>query len=114
MNKDLMLTFGDSVYYIDFDNIDKLLTSDESLKAGKTTETIESTVKINDELEKTKTTIKSTPKGREVDLTRYEIFKGFLEVLLMNMEEGEEILGTHTALKDASLGFKISFNTLIH
>lgn len=113
-NEDILLEIAGVVYYIDFDNIEKILTStDSDLEAKEMEETETKTTYINGGIEKTEITTKKYHKGREVDLSRYETYRTLLEILVTNNEELDTSMGLELGMKSAPLSFKVAFNTLV-
>ena len=53
-----------------------------------------------------------TENEQQISVTRYDIFKNLIDVVLTEREELDESLGIHGA-KDLSIPFKIAFNTLL-
>ena len=110
------LEFGGSVYYIDLNSFDKLLTIDGLLEPKNVLET-ETTVTYSDKdkpLEKTVTT-RESQKNKEINIATYETVRMLLEIVL-TYSEGEEVddtLGAQRALQASTLSFKIAFNTLL-
>jgi hypothetical protein len=49
---------------------------------------------------------------QQISVTRYEIFKSLIDVVLTEREEIDENLGIHGA-KNLTIPFKIAFNTLL-
>lgn len=113
-SEDILLEIAGVVYYIDFDNIEKMLTStDSDLEAKEVEETETKTTYINGGIEKTEITTKKYHKGREVDLSRYETYRTLLEILFSNNEELDASMGLELGTKNAPLSFKVAFNTLV-
>lgn len=98
--------FGE-VYYIDFEIIDKFLTSDPQFKARTVIE--KQLTKILDEegvLMSTTEITSETQKPSEINGVRFEIIRGFIDdISEANTENGDK-------LSDMSVGFKLAFNTL--
>ena len=113
-NEDIILEIGGVAFYIDFDSIESILTSkDDDLSAKQVEETETKTTYIAGGVEKTEVTVKQYHKGREVDLSRYDTYRMLIEILLTYNEEIDDTLGTEMALQDATIPFKIAFNTLV-
>lgn len=49
---------------------------------------------------------------QQISVTRYEMFKGLIDVILTEREELDDNLGIHGA-KNLTIPFKIAFNTLL-
>lgn len=102
-----LLKISGENYFIDFANIEKLISS--GFKGGEITdsETVE-TFENGKSISKI-TTNKTYQKGKEVDAFRYESIREMIDILLTT-EEGEDSLGS---LNKTSISFKLAFNTLI-
>jgi hypothetical protein len=110
-----MLDIGGSNYIIDLEKLSELLSDDESLKSQEITETeINEVRNEKGELVATEKTTKTYNKGKEIDASRYDIFRMFFEVLLTYNEEFDDTLGFDRAMQNATLPFKITFNTLLN
>jgi hypothetical protein len=113
-NEDIVLEIAGVAYYIDFDNIEKILTSVDPDLEARNIEDIETRVtNLNGGVEKTEIITKKYHKGREVDLSRYETYRMLIEILLTYNEETDDALGIEIAMQNAPLSFKIAFNTLV-
>ena len=109
------LDFGGASYYIDLDALDTILSKDWDLN-GKTSEEIDTIETFDNDGKLIEKTIshKTIEKNKELNIATYETVRTFLEILLtFQDEEVDETLGPERALMNASLPFKISFNTLI-
>lgn len=110
------LEFGGSVYFIDLNAFDKLLTIDGLLDPKNVVET-ETTINYNDKdkvSEKTVTT-RESEKNKEINIAAYETVRMLIEIVLTYSESDEvdDTLGAQRALQSSSLSFKIAFNTLL-
>jgi hypothetical protein len=111
------LTIGNTVYYLDLSEMSKAitLTSDDNLKS----QDKEHKVTVMN-LDSIGTIIGSTitttfePKTREVDLTKYEMVKIMIDVVMSEFEEDDDTLGAKRALNSAPFPYKVAFNTLLH
>jgi hypothetical protein len=110
-----MLEFGDSVYYFDLKAFDKAITIVDNTK-GKTLldKEIKQTLNERNEVVMTEIYEKTTPKNKEVDATKYEILKTFIEYVIDYSDESDDVLGADRALSQTPLAFKIVFNTLLN
>jgi len=86
-----MLTFLGENYYLDIDQLERQVSSEKSVIP-----TLE----------------ESGDTEQQISVTRYDIFKNLIDVILTEREELDESLGVHGA-KDLSIPFKIAFNTLL-
>ena len=86
-----MLNFLGENYYIDVDQLEKQVSSEKSVIP---------------------TVTESGDTEQQICVTRYDIFKNLIDVVLTEREELDESLGIHGA-KDLSIPFKIAFNTLL-
>lgn len=110
------LEFGGSVYFIDLNAFDKLLTIDGLLDPKNVVET-ETTINYNDKdkvSEKTVTT-RESEKNKEINIAAYETVRMLIEIVLTYSESDEvdDTLGAQRALQSSNLSFKIAFNTLL-
>lgn len=113
-SEDIVLEIAGVAYYIEFDNIEKILTSTDSDLEARDVEELETKItNINGGVERTEITTKKYHKGREVDLSRYETYRMLIEILLTYHEELDDALGLEVAMQNAPLSFKIAFNTLV-
>lgn len=86
-----MLKFLGENYYIDVNQLE------EQVGAGSLKTTIVSGETLNEQ---------------QINVTRYDLFKSLIEVILTEREDLDDSLGMHAA-KDLTIPFKISFNTLL-
>jgi hypothetical protein len=84
-----MLKFLGENYYIDVKELERQVTLDK-------TEVVE----LSGETE------------QQISVTRYDVFKNLIDVVLTEREDIDESLGLHAA-KDLTIPFKIAFNTLL-
>lgn len=108
-----MLSIAGINYVFDFKKVDEVLSFNKS----QTREVQEIKIKEfydgENKLENKVILTKKYTKPKEIDLTRYEIIKVLIEILLSFDDDFDDALGLERALKSASLPFKISFNTLM-
>jgi len=106
-----MLDIGGKIFKFDLDALEKLIRVDNSDVfeefQEKITKDAEGNI-LSQEFVKTK-----SPRSREIDATKYESIRGFMEVVLVHNEEVDSTLGFGRALDSAPLPFKLAFNTLI-
>jgi hypothetical protein len=98
--------FGE-IYYIDFEIIDKFLTSEPALKRGTITD--KETTKILDkdgQVTSISETTHETQKSTEINGVRFEIIRGFIDDISNASVEPTD------KLDDMSIGVKLAFNTL--
>lgn len=106
----VLLTFGGQQYFIDFLNIDTVLSSGSAgLKGGLITETKTTTFKDFEGKETTTVEENEVYKSKEVDGFRYETIREMISIILENNDEDDGI----TNLNSKSISFKLAFNTLI-
>lgn len=111
---DEMLEIGGNQYIIDFDALEELLNIDPELGEKNIIEIETKEVYENEEYVGKEVYTKTFPKGKEIDMTRYEMIRMLFEVVLTYDIEMDDTLGIELGLKNASLPFKLSFNTLIN
>ncbi len=111
-----MLEFGNSVYVIDIEAFDKVITIG-SAKDGqpplgdiekKTTLNADGSIAFVEVIEK------SYGKTKEIDAVKYDLLKTFIEYLMDYDDPTDDTLGVDRALAKAPLGYKVIFNTLLH
>jgi len=94
-------------YYIDLNAVSKFVTVDP-----KGAKLVETEVIVSEKGEKT-VIKKEFPKQMEIDTTKYNMVNTLLEVFLsQDSSELDFTMGIDRALKDASMGFRVAFNTL--
>lgn len=108
-----MIEIGGVEYYIDLDNLDKVIIS--KTNKGKTIiETETKTVVDSDgEIISTEIIKRETERPREINMAKYETVRTLIEIILTTLDEIDDELGIDRALGDLPLPFKLSFNTLI-
>lgn len=112
--ENLLLPFGGNYYYFDFKAIDKFLTPDKSYKPqtmeeGEYKEVIDSEGNSMGKEFITKT----YNKGKDIDVSRFELFRMLFEIVLTYDDQLDDTLGADRLLKAAPLPYKMAFNTLI-
>ena len=108
-----MLEYGDKIFYIDLDQLDKVLDlKSDSQDEAPETKTITTTTHPNGE--KTHEVVQVfSEKRREMNITRFNIFNNLLDVLLNDFDEDNDVmLGADNELDKASFAVKLAFNTL--
>lgn len=108
-----MIEFGGVLYYIDLDAFESAISSQKASEedAVFSTETI--TKKDgNGDVQYVKKVVTSGPKVKEVDITKFEIIRNLLDVILDYDDESDTSLGADRALEKTSLSYKLAFNTL--
>lgn len=112
-----MIEFGGNIYYIDFKNLDKVLTSGSGPSTEETiTKEIKTDLDGDGKPMHSQITTFATPKGKEVDFPKYEMIKYMVEILLEFVEDDEETdftLGIDRVLSKRPLSYQIAFNTLM-
>ena len=109
-----MLTIAGISYSIDFDVLDKILTLQETTLTKEVEDTeIKEVYDSENKFVGKEVLKKQYIKGKEIDGTKYEIIRFLIEMIFSNNEEFDDTLGLDRALSSTSIGFKISFNTLL-
>jgi hypothetical protein len=108
-----MIEFGGVLYYIDLDAFENAISSQKASKedAVFSTEIITKT-DGNGNIEYEKKVVTSGPNVKEVDITKFEIIRNLLDVILDYDDESDTSLGADRALEKTSLSYKLAFNTL--
>lgn len=110
-----MIDVGGMIYYINFDALDKLITTDDTLSAQdvsdiKTKEFIDVDGKVYKKIRNTSTYRKS----KEIDGARYDCMGLMLQIIMNTDVEIDDTLGVDRGLAEMPLNWKIAFNTLQH
>lgn len=107
-----MLEFGDTIFYIDLKAFEKAITIiNGNLETvtdteEKTTLDEKGKIKLHEKYSRT------SPKVNEIDPTKYDLLKTFIEYLIDYNEILDDTLGTDRALAQTPFAFKLAFNTL--
>ena len=109
-----MLEFGDTVYYIDLDALDKSITVHDGDGKVIIEKEIKRTTNDKGDILVTETFERTIPQVKEVDAPKYDLLKTFIEFIMDYAEEADDALGADRALQNTSLGYKVVFNTLLH
>lgn len=108
------LDFGGTMYYIDLEAFDKLLSVDGNLSPKTVLDTVETkTFDEKGKLTGSEISTTTTTKNKEINIATYETLRMFLEIVLTYHDESDDTLGADRALSSTPLSFKISFNTLL-
>ena len=108
-----MIEIGGVEYYINLDNLDKVIIS--KTNKGKTIiETETKTIVDSDgKIVSTEIIERATERPREINMAKYETVRTLIEIILTTLDEIDDELGIDRALGDLPLPFKLSFNTLV-
>lgn len=109
-----LLEFAGSVYSINFEAFDRLLAIDSLLENNTLTE-VETITTYNgaNQIISTVVSNREYPRGKEIDMTKYEMIKFLLEIIMTYNEEIDDGLGAQRMLDKLPINFKIAFNTLV-
>ena len=108
-----MIEFGGIHYYFNLEALDKIIV----FKNDKVSVTTKTNKYLGVDGETISTTIETIeePKGKEIDVSKYDILRTMIEVLIDDIHEEEETdLGADRALSKKSLAYQLAFNTLYH
>jgi len=110
-----MINIGGTMYYINFEALDELISTDDSLKAQEIKET-ENKESYDDKgnLISSVLTTKTYLKSKEIDGARYDCVGLMLQIIMNSDVELDGTLGFERALKSQPLNWQIAYNTLIH
>lgn len=110
-----MLEFGDSVFYIDLKAFDKAITITDGKNPEDVNEETEqkTTLNENGDIVITEVLQRTSARTKEVDATKYDLLKTFIEYIIDYDGESDDTLGADRALAQSPLGYKIVFNTLL-
>jgi hypothetical protein len=108
-----MIEFGGVLYYIDLDAFEDAISTKKPSEEDTVSSTEKTINKDGDgDITSVTETIATVPKVREVDITKFEIIRNLLDVVLDYDDESDTSLGAERALEKTSLSYKIAFNTL--
>ena len=109
-----MISYGDTIYYIDLKALEKSISSDSTLLAQTVTDVdyIEN-FDMFGALSSTQKITKTYNKGREIDGSKYATITLLLETVIDYIDTEDTSLGSHRALNKTPLSFKLAFNTLL-
>lgn len=109
-----MLEFGDLTYYFDLDAIEKAITIVQANGDDTVTDSEQKTTfHEGDDPVMIEVFEKTYKQGKEINATKYDLLKTFIEYIIDSEEGADTTLGAERALRDTSLGYKIVFNTLL-
>ena len=110
-----MLEFGDSIFYIDLKAFDKAITIIDGKNPEDVTVETEQKTTLNEKGEIVISEVfeRTTPRSKEIDATKYDLLKTFIEYVIDYEGESDDTLGADRALSQSPLGYKIVFNTLL-
>lgn len=110
-----MLEFGDTIYYLDLDALDKTITPKGVKPNDKlsVTET-KSIYNAKGELIGIESQETTSLRGKEIDGAKYEVIRTMIEVVLDDEDDQDTSLGAERALDKTPLSYKVAFNTLLH
>jgi hypothetical protein len=111
---DELLDIGGTQFIIDFNALEALLNIDPELGAKEIEEKEVKEVWEKEEYIGKEIYTKTYQKGKEIDMTRYEMVRMLFEVVLTYDIEMDDTLGVEIGLGKASIPFKLSFNTLVN
>jgi len=110
-----MIDVGGINYHINFEALDKLIATDDSLKAQDVTD-IEIKEYFDEEGKKVSSdkTTKTYPKSKEIDGARYDCMGMMLQIIMNTDVDIDDTLGIERGFSAQPLNWKIAFNTLTH
>lgn len=109
---DVTLTIGDSAFYFDMDTLNDFIIAEPKNEKTPTQSYITRTYDSKGGLLNSEHHEEYGEDAKEVNAPKYEIIRQFIDTVLNEMSELDDTLGTERALNNASLSFKMSFNTL--
>ena len=109
-----MIDFGGSIYYLDIEKYTEIIqmetTGDDKIyeQVIKTFKDEKGEIISSEEL--------STCRERDIfiNTNKYELLRLMIDVVMDDMDEEDDSLGSERALSKAGLSYKIAFNTLLH
>jgi hypothetical protein len=114
MNSVDYLEIGGVAYSLDFDSFESLLSLDITKENEEPVE-IETTTEFDGTGNPVGSSImtRQIRRGKEIDMSKYEVIKHMLEIVLGYNEELDDSLGIQRAFDKLPISFKIAFNTLV-
>lgn len=110
-----MIEFGDKIYFIDINALDRVICPDKNWATKKITDVEVKTVKDEKgNIVGTETIEKTYNKGKEIDGAKYDVLRMCIEILIDYDEESDDTLGSERALSKTPLSYKLAFNTLMN
>jgi hypothetical protein len=110
-----MIEFGGTIYYIDIDWLDKVITPKNSKPDDEVVFTeIKTTYDSKDVMTGYEVNKTISLKGKEIEGPKYDIVREMIMVLLNSEEPADTALGSERALNEQSLSYKLAFNTLMN
>lgn len=108
------LEFAGKTYVINLEAFDGLLVFDPTPKNDKVIET-ETTQMFDATMNPTSTSVvtREFQRGKEIDMSKYEMIRTMIDIILAYNEEIDDSLGIKRAFDGLPISFKIAFNTLI-
>jgi len=108
-----MIDLGGINYYIDFEALDALISTDKSLEAQQVTEVEKKEyTDENGKVMSADITTKTYPKSKEIDGARYDCMGMMLQIIMNTDIEIDDTLGVDRGFAAMPLNWKIAFNTL--
>jgi len=109
-----MLEFGDSVFYIDLKAFDKAITiidgkNPEDLNVETETKT---TLNEKGEILMSEVFQRTSQRGKEIDATKYDLLKTFIEYIIDYEDESDDKIGNDRAISQKPLKYKKVFNNI--
>jgi hypothetical protein len=109
-----MIEFGNSVFYIDLKALDRAIT----INKGNNNVVIDKETKnIFDgqgNLISTETFERIGQQNKEIDATKYDMLKTFIDFIMDDVDVSDDTLGSDRALEQANFSYKLIFNTLLN
>lgn len=109
-----MLEIGGKIFTLDLDGIENIVIIDKNYE-GKfdIVETITDNVDTFGNSTNALRKVVKQERQKQVDQTKYETIRLLIELILTDTENLDDSLGFDRAMSKSSLGFKITFNTLL-
>lgn len=113
-----LIKIGNDMFIIDIEVMGNFITeqnqNDKSNGNMEVEKEIINTYSANSELIGKQETIHEKDKGREINVSKYEIIRTMIDTVMSYNEEIDNSLGIDRAMKQAPIPFKIAFNTLLY
>lgn len=110
-----LIKIGNSSLIIDFNAMSDLIIEQPDCDNGTLGEDTETTTFYEkDSVTQTRVTTKKYDKGKEIDVSKYEILKTMIDIVLSYYDEVDDKLGVERIFKNMPIPVKIAFNTLLY
>ena len=107
-----MIEFGDTTFYIDINQLDKIVSKNNNKKTDKKSVQLKKVFDSDGNVSYTEELTTIIEEEGEINPVKFEIINLMLDVVMATKDEMDTSLGVERALENTDLPFKIAFNTL--